>query len=864
MGDSVKLTLIAAGCSQGAHEGLLYVDGIGATVPGIFASASAPSQLNLANCPATTPLTYNVTYKNGSATNETGVVVDFSTPPNTTFQSITAPGLACITPLPGTAGTITCTVGNLAAGASGTFQVTVNVDCMATGTIVSGTYDIHSTQETPLLGAKVTTILGCTQDNQCITGNWCNESASKCQPTLPNGQPIPTDAPHMNPTLNGACTVQAGQLVCSSQVCDTKNNECGYENGDGPCTVANGAVVCQSAVCDPGDLLCGYVNGDGPCTVANGGTVCRSAVCDGTDLKCGYAVGDGPCTPATGGTVCRSGVCSVNGTCEPAGGCNVDADCTGGNWCSESTHTCTPKLSNGTAVPTDPPHTNPTLNGTCTAAAGTLTCASGVCDTADNKCGYANGDGPCNMANGGTVCRSGACSTNGLCVPAGGCNVDADCTGGNWCLESTHTCTPQLPNGTAVPTDPPHTNPTLNGTCTAAAGTLTCVSGVCDTTDNHCGYANGDGPCTPATGGTVSRSGYSTTSGICEPNGGCATDADCGAGNWCNETQHTCTPQLDNGTAIPTDSGHMNPTITGTCTMQVGSIVCKSGVCDTNDNKCGYANGDGPCDMTNGMTVCRSQNCTTGGVCEPTGGCTKDSDCPMGNWCNETQHMCTPQLPNGQPVPTDTAHTNPTLNGMCTTQAGTVTCKSGVCDTKDNECGYANGDGPCTMADGTTVCRSQNCATTGPNSGKCVQCISDSMCMMSEKCDPTTNTCVMCVQDSDCGGQMSGMVCDGMSHECIMGCRGTGGNGCPNDKMCTSMDKTIGQCVDITMTTSSTTSTSTTGAGGGGTGGANNGGAFIQGHGVFGCSVGVGADGSSSIAGALGLLVLAGRRRRRR
>jgi len=36
-----------------------------------------------------------------------------------------------------------------------------------------------------------------------------------------------------------------------------------------------------------------------------------------------------------------------------------------------------------------------------------LVCQSGVCDTKDDKCGYANGDGPCLSSNGGTVCRSG-------------------------------------------------------------------------------------------------------------------------------------------------------------------------------------------------------------------------------------------------------------------------------------------------------------------------------------------------------------------------------------------------------------------------------------------------------------------------
>src|SRR6185312_9782289 len=119
---------------------------------------------------------------------------------------------------------------------------------------------------------------------------------------------------------------------------------------------------------------------------------------------------------------------------------------------------------------------------------------SGVCDTKDNECGYANGDGPCTQGNAGTVCRSGMCSTNGNCEPMGGCNVDADCSAGNWCNETAHMCTPKLSNGTPVPTDGPHTGPTLDGTCTPAAAMLVCASGVCDTTDNKCGYADGDGP----------------------------------------------------------------------------------------------------------------------------------------------------------------------------------------------------------------------------------------------------------------------------------------------------------------------------------------------------------------------------------
>ncbi len=117
----------------------------------------------------------------------------------------------------------------------------------------------------------------------------------------------------------------------------------------------------------------------------------------------------------------------------PAGYCSVDADCSSGNWCNETSNACTPTLPNGTPIPTDSKHTNPTLTGTCTTAAGQLVCSSGVCDVSDNKCGYANGDGACTSGDATVVCRSGACSVTDVCEPNGGCEVNADCSAGNVC-----------------------------------------------------------------------------------------------------------------------------------------------------------------------------------------------------------------------------------------------------------------------------------------------------------------------------------------------------------------------------------------------------------------------------------------------
>jgi len=833
-GDNVTLEIIAAGCSRGGHYGEVYVDGVGSTIPGLFVSGVGPAQAN----PGTL-VTYNMTYKNGASVAETGVVINFKTPPNTTFQSLTPPtGATCTTPTVGQAGTITCTLGgSVAAGASGTFAIAVNLSASATGSLVCGLYDIRSTQETTLNGSKIVTAIGCGKDADCSAGNWCNISGNKCTPTLANGVAVPIDAPHTNPFLNGTCTTAAGALVCQSAVCDT-DSKCGKLNGSGTCTVANQATICRSSVCDS-DGSCGYATDHGPCTTANAATVCRSgscsanllckppsgcnvdadctggqwcnesvhtctpkltngsaipsdgphtsptlngscsaaaatlvcqsSVCDTVDSKCGYDTNGGPCNAGNAATVCRSGSCSSNLLCRPSAGCNVDADCTGGQWCKESTHVCTAKLANGTTIPSDPPHSNPVLNGACSAGAATLVCQASVCDAddkcgklngsgactvgnqaticrsgvcdADGLCGYATNHGPCTSANAATVCRSGSCSANFLCQPPGGCNVDSDCTGGQWCNETSHACSGKLTNGTSIPTDAPHTSPTLNGTCTAPAATLVCQSSVCDTGDSKCGYDVNSGPCTSANAATVCRTGSCSTNHLCQPAGGCNVDTDCTGGNWCNETLHACTPTLANNSALPSDAPHANPTLDGKCTTAASTLVCQSAVCDGADDKCGYDVGHGPCTTANAGVVCRSGACGADGTCRPAGGCNLDADCATGNWCQVSAHACKPALANGSPLPTDAGHTSPTLDGTCSAPAATLVCQSAVCDAADNQCGYANGDGPCTTANGGVVCRSGTCSANGlcqPADG----CNVDADCATGKWCNESVGACL--------------------------------------------------------------------------------------------------------------------------
>jgi hypothetical protein len=655
-------------------------------------------------------------------------------------------------------------------------------------------------------------------------------------------------APSGVTTLSG---MASDQVVCGAQGC----TRCFSAAACGPtCAVCSGATP----TCDPyvgcigcnSDANCATVTGKPHCDMTSHAcveclsstecTVAIKPVCDATTHACRACAGDGECagTPTmpachTSGTLagscneCSSGninlctaakpVClPTTGTC----GCSQDADCGNTAWCNSVSSTCVAKLANGVPIPTVTGHTPP-LTGVCSAAAGTAVCTSGVCDV-DNACGYADGSGVCAPSTSSITCRSGICSGAGVCVAAGACAADSDCSPSQWC--NTGVCTAKLANGVAMPSVPGHT-PTLDGTCSAAAGTAVCVSTVCDG-DHRCGYANGSGSCTTGTAATVCRSGLCATSGAnvgkcvaciggtdcmgttpacdtatntcaectaadpvycqgttpvcndaakscaacngdngasttlpcpsiqqpyCRSDGACgkcfadaecgvghsgpfcllatgacgnicSTDAQCGGGNWCNDLAGPggCQTKTVNGQPVPG----------GTCSPVVAARACISGVCDS-DNACGYANGGGACNSTNAGTVCRSGLCSVSGVCLAAGACVVDGDCAANQWCSTG--ACAAKLSNGTAMPNEAGH-QPTLDGQCTTAAAAAVCASGVCDTADHACGYAAGSGPCTSGNAGTLCRSGSCS----NAGLCVNagtCIIDSDCAADKWCN---------------------------------------------------------------------------------------------------------------------------------
>ncbi len=125
-----------------------------------------------------------------------------------------------------------------------------------------------------------------------------------------------------------------------------------------------------------------------------------------------------------------------------------------------------------------------------------------------------------------------------------------------------------------------------------------------------------------------------------------------------------------------------------------------------------------------------------------------------------------------------------------------------VCDGLDNNCdgtpddGFdlggacMSGVGECAAA-GVAICDGQGGIGCDATPGLPQAEICDDA--LDSDCDGATDNGCACQTDADCGTGNSGQVCDALV--CIPGCRGVGGNGCPDESLCTSEDETIGQCV---------------------------------------------------------------------
>jgi hypothetical protein len=480
----------------------------------------------------------------------------------------------------------------------------------------------------------------------------------------------------------------------------------------------------------------------GTCAVAatggaNGTTPTANIVGPAYGATAGAA---GVATPANGapygGSLCTPAVIATNS----CGGCVLNADCPASQGiCDPTTNLCAPCNGDFGSAAT---HACPTaVAGRCLiadAGLGTCVACSGPSDCSNPQpvCSSAGACAPCNGDNGSTasspcpLAASPYCNTTtGACGAV--CFQDPECDAGSWCndLADAGVCQPKSANGQPVP----------GGGCVASVATRACVSTTC-----------------VATG---------TLSGTCEA---CANDTNCAAPTpVCNSATATCVQCTTAEAAVCTGATPVcDPTklTCAACTGDNGSTATLP--CPTTANPfcaaagtCGKCTSSSDCTASHAGPVCG----TATGACGST--CTVDTDCVAADWCTQAG-VCTPKTPNGQAVPA----TAP-INGTCTAMNGARTCVSGVCDTADNKCGYASGDGTCSPGDagtGPTVCRSMICATAGPNSNKCAQCASDTDCSgATPACDATSSTCVQCTVANTSACAVGTPACDVATHVCV-------------------------------------------------------------------------------------------------
>lgn len=184
VGDDVKLIVYASNCQPGAadHEARVYLDAVGAFMPGLTVAATGPTSVKPGE-----QIAYTYNYSNGSGAIALGAKVRVAAPKTenglfTTFVTGSLPDF-CAGPTPGAdlrSEYYDCDVGDLSNGAGGSFNVTFAVPATAATTapnnvVNNGDYDIRANTVSAFIGplvkaniipvATATADLGVTIDN---------------------------------------------------------------------------------------------------------------------------------------------------------------------------------------------------------------------------------------------------------------------------------------------------------------------------------------------------------------------------------------------------------------------------------------------------------------------------------------------------------------------------------------------------------------------------------------------------------------------------------------------------------------------------------------------------------------------------
>jgi hypothetical protein len=291
---------------------------------------------------------------------------------------------------------------------------------------------------------------------------------------------------------------------------------------------------------------------------------------------------------------------------------------------------------------------------------------------------------------------------------------------------------------------------------------------ICDTTSQTCRACTSNADCSGST--PVCAPSGNPKAGLCVA---CASDSDCDA------NPNTNTPICS-----------LTGTTTDTCVACTSSPQCVTAglepLCDTSAP---YA---GQCVQCLSNTNCTSE--TDDPTCVSTGttnicGCLSNTNCPVvAPICDTTTNQCEGCTSDAQcSVPTPACQSSGSLMGECTQCSSTNTtqctgatpacddatgtcvgCTSNadcsgttpICNLTTNVCGPCASNADCAGFPDTPLC-----ATSGPEAGACVACLSNSDCKApAPVCNPANDTCVACLMNSDCSGMSP--ICNTTTDTC--------------------------------------------------------------------------------------------------
>ncbi len=161
------------------------------------------------------------------------------------------------------------------------------------------------------------------------------------------------------------------------------------------------------------------------------------------------------------------------------------------------------------------------------------------------------------------------------------------------------------------------------------------------------------------------------------------------------------------------------------------------------------------------------------------GACDSNAQCPPSRpHCDTANHVCVGCVSDADcPASSPACQPDGTCGECSATNTSLCNDPTPICDVAEGACVacYVDGHGNTVGCDGSSQGR---------------VCIESAGATAFCGCD----------SDDDCGPVSSGRVCDPSTSRCIDGCRGQGGNRCPDGEQCTSTDTSIGTCFQASST----------------------------------------------------------------